>query len=154
MLRRGILHPGILSSLAAAGHGSLVLIADANFPAGTQRGPFTDIVHLDLVPGVVDATTVLESLLSMVRVEESTVMRPATEGPYALDAEPPVWSRFRDALSAVDADPHLRQLDRVDFYSAAHHSDLALTIVTAETEIYANILVRIGVVRADGPTPI
>jgi L-fucose mutarotase len=153
VLTSGILHPAILSSLAAAGHGSLILIADANFPASTRRGPFAEVVHLNLAPGVVNAPTVLNALLSMVRIEESTVMRPAIDGPYAMAEEPPVWSAFRDALFTAGADSRLHQLDRYDFYSAASHSDLALTIVTAETEIYANILLRVGVERAGGSSP-
>ena len=63
MLTGRLLHPGILAALAGAGHGSLVLVADANYPATTTRGPNAAVVHLNLTPGVVDAVTVVAALV-------------------------------------------------------------------------------------------
>ena len=76
MLRSGLLHPQILAALAGAGHGSLVLIADANYPASTTRGPNAEVVHLNLVPGTVDALTVLTAVAAAIPVEEAVVMSP------------------------------------------------------------------------------
>ena len=46
MLKQRLIHPEILEILAAAGHGSKVLIADGNYPASTQHGDNADVVYL------------------------------------------------------------------------------------------------------------
>ena len=94
-----MLHPGLLAGLARAGHGALVLIADANYPSSTARGPRSRLVHLNLRPGVVDAVTVLEAVAGQIPVEEATVMAPARSGAYALDEDPPIWARFTRVLA-------------------------------------------------------
>ena len=38
MLKQTLIHPDILEALAAAGHGSKILITDGNFPASTVLG--------------------------------------------------------------------------------------------------------------------
>ena len=47
MLKTTLLHPDILRSLASAGHGSKVLIADGNYPFTTGSNPSADIVFLN-----------------------------------------------------------------------------------------------------------
>ena len=147
MLTGRLLHPGILTALAGAGHGSLVLVTDANYPATTARGPNAAVVHLNLTPGVVDAVTVVAALVGQVPVEEAFVMAPATSGPNAMAGDPPIWARFTGALTQAGHAVPLQRLERTAFYAAAATPDVALTVVTAETEIYANLLFRIGVVR-------
>jgi L-fucose mutarotase len=148
MLKGPVLHPGLLAGLARAGHGALVLVADANYPASTARGPRSRLVHLNLRPGVVDAVTVLEAVAGQIPVEEATVMAPARSGAYALAEDPPIWSRFTRVLAEQGAPVPLQQLDRPAFYAAASTSDHVLTVVTGETEVYANLLLRVGVVRS------
>jgi len=147
MLRSGLLHPQILAALAGAGHGSLVLIADANYPVSTTRGPNAAVVHLNLVPGTVDALTVLTAIAAAVPVEEAAVMSPLPDGPYSLPADPPIWSRFAAALAAAGSAVELGRYERADFYAAASTGEVALVVVSAETQIYANLLLRIGVVQ-------
>ncbi len=113
----------------------------------TRRGPHAEVVHLNLTPGVVDAVTVVAALVGQAPVEEAFVMAPATSGPNAMSEDPPIWARFIAALTDAGHDVPLQRLERNAFYDAASTPDVALTVVTAETEIYANLLVRIGVVR-------
>ena len=147
MLRTTLIHPGVLAALAGAGHGSLVLVCDANYPATTRRGPRADLVHLNLRPGLVNAVEVLECLLGVVPVEESLVMAPLVQGPYAHNGEPPIWAEFRTALSAAGAPSDLLPLPRQEFYETASCPDVALTIVSGEARIYGNLLLRVGVVE-------
>lgn len=148
MLTGNLLHPQILGALAGAGHGALLLVADANYPATTTRGPNARIVHLNLRPGTVDAVTVVETLAAQVPVEEALVMAPNTSGPYAMASDPPIWSRFAAALEVAGSPVPLRPLERTAFYAAAGTPEVALTVVTGETEVYANLLLRVGVVRS------
>lgn len=137
MLRTRLLHPDILRSLASAGHGSKVLIADGNYPFTTGSNPSADIVFLNLAPGLLTVTDVLKVLVDAIPIEAAEVMMPA-DGP-----EPPIFSEFRQLLGHGIA---LQPLGRFEFYDAAQDSDLALVIATGEQRIYANILLTIGVV--------
>ena len=47
MLKTKLIHPDILRSLADAGHGSKVLIADGNYPFTTATNPVADLVFLN-----------------------------------------------------------------------------------------------------------
>jgi L-fucose mutarotase len=150
MMRTPLLHPELLAALAGAGHGSQVLIADANYPASTALGPRAAVVHLNLVPGVVDAVTVLRAVCGAVPLEEARVMAPNADGPYAMDHDPEIWDEFREVLGAAGGPGELGRVERMAFYQEASGSDVAVTVVTGETRLYANLLVRIGVVWPQG----
>lgn len=147
MLRTDLIHPSILEALAAAGHGSLILIADANFPASTKRGPHARLVYLNLRPGLIDAVEIVRCVAGAVPIEESLVMAPLRVGPYAMSGAPPIWAEFQDVLRTAGASGELRQLERDDFYAAASTPEVALTIVSGEARVYGNVLLRIGVVQ-------
>ncbi|MFD8322579.1 RbsD/FucU domain-containing protein [Kitasatospora purpeofusca] len=140
MLLTELLHPGILASLAGAGHGARVLLADGHYPAGTATGERARTVHLNLAPGLLDVTTVLDVLLRAVPVESAHVMVPPAGEP-----EPPAVAGYRSAL----APRPVTALHRAAFYEAARSPDLALAVVTADIRTYANLLLTIGV-RTEG----
>ncbi len=77
MLKGKLLHPEILGALAGAGHGSKVLITDGNFPHSTKAGSQAQLVYLNLAPGKVLVTEVLQSILTVIPVESFEVMQPA-----------------------------------------------------------------------------
>ena len=71
MLKQRLTHPEILSvALAAAGHGSKVLITDGNYPASTKVGDNAALVYLNLAPGKPTVTEVLDILLTAIPVED------------------------------------------------------------------------------------
>ena len=148
MLRGKLIHPDILEALGSAGHGSKVLIADGNYPASTTLGPNAVLVPLNLCPGVVTCTQVLQSLLSMVPVESAVVMEYLRSGPYALPEDPPVWNEFRTLLDTDGPPSELQEIERMTFYETARQPDVCLTILTADQRIYANLLLTIGVITA------
>ncbi len=145
MLKHELLHPKILEVIARAGHSSQVLIADGNYPASTTLGPKAELVSLNLSPGVVNCTQVLAALLSAVPVETINTMQPETTGPYAMQEEPPVWSEYRKVIREAGLDLDLEPIERWDFYKAVNTPSLALTIHTADQNLFANILLTIGV---------
>jgi L-fucose mutarotase len=59
VLRTRLIHPEILAALAAAGHGSQLLLSDGNFPHATASPPGARRVYLNLSPGRVTVTEVL-----------------------------------------------------------------------------------------------
>ena len=141
MLRSALTHPDILDSLARAGHGSQVLIADGNYPFSTGANPVADRVYLNLTPGIPLATDVLRVILTAIPVEAAHVMVPQ-EGP-----EPPIFAEFRELLGE---DIPLQTLGRFEFYEAARGQDIALVIATGEQRVWANVLLTIGVVPPPG----
>lgn len=136
MLTTALTHPPLLAALAAAGHGSKVLIADSNYPRATAHGPNARLVHLNLTRGLVNGTDTLQAILSAIVVESAAVMAPA-------DDLLPVHEEYAALLGA---DVPLAIMERFAFYEACRGSDLAVLVATGEDRIYANLLLTIGVV--------
>ena len=145
MLKHLLIHPKINEVLARAGHHATVLIADGNYPASTKKGPHAELVSLNLMPGVVTCTQVLQALLSAVPVERANTMMYETTGPYALGEDPPVWEEYRRALRAAGLGLQLEPVPKWDFYKAVETPDHALTIQTADQQRFANLLLSVGV---------
>ncbi|MEX0824645.1 MAG: RbsD/FucU family protein, partial [Pirellulaceae bacterium] len=145
MLRHTLVHPQINAVLGSAGHHSTVLIADGNYPAATKRGPRSELVCMNLMPGVVTCDQVLRAVLSAVPVEAIRTMETETSGPYALDGDPPVWEQYRRTIHEAGLDIPLEPTEKWTFYEAVTTADHILTIQTADQQRYANILLTIGV---------
>ena len=146
MLRTTLLQPQILEALGRAGHGSKILIADGNYPFSTTPGPNATLVSLNLSPGIVTCTQVLEALLTAVPVEGAAVMETLKTGPYAMTEDPPIWGDFRKILQGAGMPTELESVERFQFYERVARPDVALVVATAEQRIYANLLLTIGVV--------
>ncbi len=136
MLRYQLTHPTILAALASAGHGSRVLISDGHYPHTTGAHPAAERVYLNLAPGRLLVTEVLDALVDAVPIEAATVMSPPDGDP-----EPAIFAEFRGALPALT----LGGLDRFAFYDAARGPDTALVVATGDRRTYANLLLTLGV---------
>src|SRR3954467_10033625 len=68
VLKTTLLHPGILGALATSGHGSQVLITDGNFPHQTAPYPGAVRVYLNLSPGRLTVSEVLEALIQAIPI--------------------------------------------------------------------------------------
>jgi L-fucose mutarotase len=148
MLKAKLLHPEILGGLASAGHLATILIADGNYPSGTKPNPRAKVIWANFTPGVVDACTVLRLVSGVVPIEAVEVMAPAKSGQYAMAGDPPIWQEYRKILrEGSDFRGELIQKQKPEFNRDAQSEDLAMVIATAETQIYANILLTIGVVQ-------
>jgi L-fucose mutarotase len=143
MLRYGVIHPEILGALAAAGHGSTVLIADGHYPVSTGTARDARTVWLNLRPGLLTATHVLEALVDVVAIETATVMQPPAD-----QAEPEAFDDFQALVAPLP----LSRLERFAFYAAARQPDLALTIATGDVRTYANLLLTVGVAIPSQPS--
>jgi L-fucose mutarotase len=137
MLTTTLLQPDILSALGRAGHGSQILIADGNYPFSTGSPASAVKVFLNLKPGMVKVTDVLEALVESIPIETAVVMVPDD------NADQPIFSEFRKLLPK---ELELTKVTRFAFYDRARSNDTALVIATGEQRIYANLLLTIGVV--------
>src|SRR3954467_6105925 len=95
MLKHRLIHPKINEVLGRAGHHGKILIADGNYPASTAIGPNAELISLNLSPGIVNCTQVLEALVTAIPIEAAHRMMDERAGPYAPDAAPPVWAEYR-----------------------------------------------------------
>jgi L-fucose mutarotase len=145
MLKHTLLHPKILEVIARAGHHSKILIADGNYPASSTLGPNAELVSLNLMPGIVSCTQVLEALVTAIPIDVANTMGIPDGDPYALGGDPPIWDEYRAIFSSSGSDIELEPIEKWDFYEAVTSRDLVLTIQTADQALWANLLLSIGV---------
>lgn len=137
MLRSQLIHPTILQALAAAGHGSQVVITDSNYPHSTGAHPAAERVYLNLAPGLLTVTDVLKVVATAIPIEAAQGIAPDDGG------EPAIFNEYRAILPDVD----IQKLGRFPFYEAARSSNTALVIATGEQRTWACIILTIGVIQ-------
>lgn len=145
MLKTTLIHPEILGVLARAGHHAKIVIADGNYPASTTMGPHATLVSLNLSPGVVTVNQVLAAILSTVPINHIHTMGIPADDPYAKAGEPPVWKDYAATIAAAGLSVPLTSISKWDFYEAVISRDHVLTIQTADTALWANLLLEVGV---------
>jgi len=138
MLKTNLLHPEILEALASGGHGTKVLIADSNYPFATKSGNNARLVYLNLCPGKLSATEVLEVICEHIPVEAAHVIMPES-GVLA-----PIVEEFQEILGDEAA---IEAVGRYEFYDMAKSDDCGLVIATGEQRTYACIILTVGVVQ-------
>jgi L-fucose mutarotase len=142
VLKTTLLHPEILAALGASGHGSQVLVSDGNFPHQTAPYPGAVRVYLNLSPGRLTVSEVLDALIQAIPIERAALMDPEDDA----DARPAAHDQVARLLPPGTPVDHIR---RHDFYAATTTSALALVVATADMRPYANVLLTIGVVPAN-----
>jgi L-fucose mutarotase len=136
MLKGPLTHPILIGALAAAGHGSKVLIADGNYPHSTGAREGAVRIHLNLRPGLPTVDDVLDVLAQTIPIEAAAVMVPGG------GKKMPAHDGYRLALADGVA---WTELGRFEFYEACRTNDVAIVIATGEQRVYANLLLTIGV---------
>jgi L-fucose mutarotase len=144
MLKHQLLHPKINEVLARAGHHSLILIADGNYPVSAKRGPNAELVSLNLAPGIVTCAEVLATLLTAVPVDHINTMGIPPDDSYAQKGEPPVWSEFREIARSAKLAAALEPIQKWEFYKKVESPDHVLTIQTGDQALWANVLLTMG----------
>lgn len=139
MIKSRLTHPEIVAALAAAGHGSTVLIADGHYAARTAVGANASTVYLNLEANQPTVPAVLTAVLDTVAIEKVTRITPSADAsPCAVHAE-------IDAILPPNIDNVF--VNRFDFYALARADDLALCVVTGDTRRFANVLLTVGVLN-------
>lgn len=144
MLKHHLIHPKINDVLGRAGHHAAILIADGNYPASTKRGPNSEVVCLNLAPGLVTVAQVLWVLLSAIPVDSIHTMGIPPDDPYAHAGEPPAWSDYRKIIQEAGLKLSLSPILKWDFYKQVESPDHVLTIQTGDQALWANVLLVMG----------
>ena len=138
-----VLSPELLKALAQMGHGDELVIADGNFPCHSV-GKNAVVIRADGhgVPELLDAVLSLVPLDSY--VEKPIALMSVVEGDDC--PTPPIWGKYEKILKKHEPNNHTVEfMERFDFYRRAENA--FLIIATGEKAIYANILLKKGVVK-------
>jgi L-fucose mutarotase len=138
-----LLSPELLMILRAMGHGDEIAVVDANFPA-TSNADW--LVRLDGV----DASQALAAILSVLPLD-SFVDDPAN-GMQVVgkpDEIPPAIADFQMIVDRLAGFPvRIRRIERFGFYERA--KACFAIVATSDRRLYANIILKKGVIGADG----
>lgn len=134
-----ILPPELLKIMMEMGHGDTLVLGDGNFPAAACA---KRLVRCDGHPVV----PVLEAVLQLFPLDTpdshpACVMQ--VQDPAA--PQPEIWNEFRRAITAQEPSKgELYEVERFAFYEEAKKA--YAVVATGETAIYANLILKKGVI--------
>ena len=133
-----ILSPELLKVLMEMGHGDEIVIGDGNFPAASiaQR-----LIRLDGhgVPEILEA--ILQLMPLDTYVDAPVALMNIGEG----EEIPPIWDTYQKIVQEKEGDKAIEKIERFAFYDRAKKA--YAVIATGETAIYANVILKKGVVK-------
>ncbi len=137
-----ILSPELLKVLCEMGHGDEIILADGNFPA-ESIGKNAIVVRADGHGTVELLKAILEYFPLDQYVEKPVALMEVVPGD---PCRPTIWQDYRDALQESGSRPdQIEMIERFAFYERARHA--YAVIATGESAIYANVLLKKGVVQ-------
>lgn len=134
-----ILTPELLKTLMEMGHSDEIVIADGNFPSGTFG---KKVLRLDGhgVPEVLDAILKFFPLDSYVE-KPVTLMQVVPGDPV----KTPIWDTYKEIIN--NHEPKFNKIDNVERFAFYERTKSAFAVIqTSETALYANIILKKGVV--------
>lgn len=136
-----ILSPELLKVLCEMGHGDEIVIADGNFPAESV-GKDAVVIRAD-GHGVAE---LLDAVLSLIPLDQYSDYQAALMSVVEKDPVCPIiWDHYKALLGKYEPMyGKIEMMERFAFYDRARKA--YAIIASGETEIYANILLKKGVV--------
>lgn len=138
-----LISPELLKALAEMGHGDELVIADGNFPCHSV-GKNAIVIRADGhgVPEILDA--VLQLIPLDTYTEKPVALMEVVPGDTC--GTPEIWQTYEKILNKYEPEHHhIDYTERFAFYDRAEKA--YLIIATGEKAIYANILLKKGVVK-------
>ena len=133
-----IVSPELLKVLCEMGHGDEIVIADANFPAETFG---KRVIRADGLGGVEILNAVLSLIPLDTYADDNFLLMQTTKG----DPTPTIWEEYFKVANAKDDNLKAKNIDRYEFYERAKNA--YAVIATGEEAIYANIIIKKGVIK-------
>ena len=131
-----ILSPELLKVLCEMGHGDEIVIGDANFPSETYG---KRVIRADGLSG----TDLLDAILTMIPLDAYAVnfmLMDTNPG----DETPTIWDEYKK-IASRDPNLQIQMLERFEFYNRA--TKAYAVIASGEEKIYANIILKKGVIK-------
>lgn len=138
-----IISPALLKVLCEMGHGDELVIADGNFPCESV-GKDAIVIRADGngVPEILDAVLQLMPLDSY--SDKPVALMEVVKGDTV--PTPVIWKTYREILDRYEpAHSDIAYTERFAFYERAKKA--YAVIATGEEAVYANILLKKGVVK-------
>ena len=136
-----ILTPELLKVLCEMGHTDELTIGDGNFPGHTYA---RKVIRLDGdgVPAILDA--ILRFFPLDASVEKPVTLMAVAPGEQV---ETPIWDTYREIVGRYDprGASCFTEIEKNEFYHRALERS-SVVIMSGETALYANIMLRKGVV--------
>ena len=134
-----ILSPDLLKILMEMGHGDEIVIADGNFPAASiaQR-----LIRLDghNVPEVLEA--ILKFFPLDIYVERPVGLMEVVLGD---NVKPVIWEGYREII--VESKEPFKEFEHIERFAFYERAKKAYAVIaTSESALYANIILKKGVV--------
>ncbi len=133
-----ILSPELLKVLDEMGHSDEIVIADGNFPGASHA---QRLIRLDghNVPEILNAVLQLFPLDRYVAAPVA-LMEVVKGDPVV----PVIWEEYKKIIAAHEEDIQIENIERFAFYERAKKAYAVIT--TSEKALYANIILKKGVV--------
>lgn len=137
-----ILSPELLKILCEMGHGDEITIGDGNFPGHTNAKVE---IRMDGhgVPEILEA--ILKVMPLDTYVDHPVMLMEKVPGD---SVETPIWDRYKEIVAKYDerGEKCFTGIERGAFYDRARESSSAI-IMSGESALYANIILKKGVVK-------
>ena len=133
-----IVSPQLLKVLCEMGHGDEIVIADGNFPAENygQR-----VIRADGLGG----EEMLDAVLSLIPLDTYATENFMLMETVAGDPTPTIWEKYYAIAQKHDDNMRASNIERFAFYERAKKA--YAVIATSEGAIYANIILKKGVIK-------
>ena len=135
-----IISPDLIKTLCEMGHGDEIVIADGNFPSANLG---KRIIRADGISG----TKILDAVMSLIPLDTYSEfnmilmkLTPSDEGKI----NPTIWAEYEKIANEHDKNVKLGGIERNAFYERAKNA--YAVIATGEKQIYANIILKKGVI--------
>lgn len=137
-----IFSPALLKVLMEMGHGDEIVLGDGNFPAESM-GTTAVVLRADghTMPELLDA------ILTLFPLDQYSERPVALMDVVPADpVVPAIWDTYRQLLQKHDPEHcQIEMMERFAFYERAKRA--YCIVATGETAIYANVLLKKGVVQ-------
>lgn len=134
-----VISPLLLKVLDEMGHGDEIVFADANYPAAAHA---RFLVRADGV----DIPTLLKSILPLVPLDSYAEKPVALMQTVGEDPRPDIWDAYGQIIRDNGYGQNgIEYMDRADFYERGKRA--YAIVATGERAVYANILLKKGVVK-------
>ncbi len=132
-----LVSPELLKILCEMGHGDEIVIGDGNFPAASCAQRLIRCDGLG-VPEILDAVLQLFPLDTY--VDSPVSLMATTKG----DPTPEIWATYEELVNKHNGETNISQVERFEFYERTKKA--YAVIATSEKALYANIILKKGVI--------
>ena len=136
-----LVSPELLKTLCEMGHGDEIVIADGNFPSEAYG---KRVIRADGIGGA----AILEAVLSLIPLDTYSNPNMILMELMACDKgkiNPVIWQDYETIANKNDENAKIGKIDRFEFYERAKSA--YAVIATGEDAVYANIILKKGVIK-------